>query len=389
MRWRWRLRTRFGEDLVVVRDWDARSEDAARRVPALFIRFELRDWLLGWDGFERGRLLEIYREIREVPLEFRSGSPGDLHRYVLPALEEAFERGTLVAFKLPRPEIPVSFGPAPEDESEGADVGRTQHWAEFRFLDVGGRPIADVPYKLDLPDGKRVKGTLDAQGSARAENIPEGVSTIILADVEQVHWTVAEIGAHEPVGLAVTTSGFDAGEAVLFEVFRLFRERSEDVVATLDGTLDQIGHATATWTPDSIEEPDGQFVCKATVGDAWRTSDPLVVRRDAVEAEWPGDLATEGNELTVRVRLRGVRDGESATIRILEKCWWKSEDEEAEELEATVDGGTVTASWTVPAASAPPVFGNTGRRDFYFVIETGDLQCTSDLIAVFPKVSDQ
>src|SRR5262252_8961231 len=107
MRSPWRLRTRFGEDVLVLRDWDVRKDDPAERVPAFFVRGELRDWLLRWDSFERRKLLEMYGELQGFAFGRGGGSPDHLERYVLPALEEAFQRGTLVALKAPKLKIPT------------------------------------------------------------------------------------------------------------------------------------------------------------------------------------------------------------------------------------------------------------------------------------------
>jgi len=115
---RWRFRTRFGDDVIVVRDWDARHEDAARRVPALFLRFELRNWLVGRDDGYRRQLLEMHQHDRGNLSHWGMTSPGYLVQRVLPELEEAFERGRFVAFKLPRPVLrsdlfPPEEAPAP------------------------------------------------------------------------------------------------------------------------------------------------------------------------------------------------------------------------------------------------------------------------------------
>src|SRR5215831_4161897 len=117
---RWRLRTRLGEDIAVVSRWDARREDAAKRVAPVSLRFELRNWLLGQDGFLQDQLLRMYREIHPLHSNLLGQSRHELHTSVLPALEEAFERGTLVAFKLPVPAaipipaLPKDHTPPPE-----------------------------------------------------------------------------------------------------------------------------------------------------------------------------------------------------------------------------------------------------------------------------------
>ena len=87
----------------MVRSRDSRREDDARRMPGSFMRFELRRWLLGRDGIDRGAVMDMYRELHAEPaaFAFSRSSAGDLVRYVLPALESAFERGRLVALEVP------------------------------------------------------------------------------------------------------------------------------------------------------------------------------------------------------------------------------------------------------------------------------------------------
>jgi hypothetical protein len=211
----------------------------------------------------------------------------------------------------------------------------------------------------------------------------------LLADVEQVRWGDDEIDAHDEVELSIVATGFDPGAAAHFEVFRLYRERPDDAVATLDATVDDSGQAAAKWTPDSIQPPYGAFIFKATVGGIWRKSDQLMVQWHAKEAAWSSNVASEGDDVTLRARLRGVRDGEDATVTIMEKGWWDGSDEQADQLQASVTDGAIEASWKVPVSSEPLVFGDTGRRDFYFTVEVGSLQCTSQIIAVFPREVDQ
>src|SRR5262249_12731994 len=151
------------------------------------------------------------------------------------------------------------------------------------------------------------------------------------------------VDAHEPVRLSITTTGIPDGEAVRFEIFRIYRERPGDVIATLHAKLAHSA-AKASWTPDSIEAPDDRFVFKASVGDAWQKSEPLTVRHHATSVDWSSAYAHDGDEVTLRTRLRGVRDGEQATIVILQTGWWAVQDTEVKRLQAAVSGGAVEAS---------------------------------------------
>jgi hypothetical protein len=286
---------------------------------------------------------------------------------------------------LPRLALPGRFErtePVPEPPPTDAP---DQHWIEFRFLDAAGRALASLPYRIELPDGSEQKGTLDADGSARYAPQPEGFGTIRLSDIERAGWSASEIDAHESAELTIRTTGIDPGTAVRFEVFRLYRERSGDALATLDGQLDEAGTASATWKPEATDAPGDRFVFKARVEKVWRTSAPITVRHEAVAAEWSPATARDGDPVALRVRLRGVADGESASIRIVEKRWRDGEDVEVGRLSATVTGGALEASWPIPPAAAPPARGDSGRRDFYYTVEAGGLLYCSDLLAALPR----
>jgi hypothetical protein len=278
----------------------------------------------------------------------------------------------------PGPEPPPPEPPPPPRPSE-------DHWVEFRFRDAGGRPIAGARYKVDLPDGSDKMGKLDSGGGVRKESQPRGSARLELSDVDEARWSAEEIDAHLPVKLSVEASGFDPGEEITFEIFRLFRERPDQVVATLTGELDAAGHAEVTWKPESIEDADDQFLFKAAGGGAWRKSAPLTVHQDASDAEWSSALASEGDGVTLRARLRGVKDGQRAAIVVWEKRWRGGDDPEAARIDATVAGGLAQATWTVPAPAAPPRLGESSRRDLYFTVEAGDIHTTSGLLVVQPR----
>jgi hypothetical protein len=292
------------------------------------------------------------------------------------------------ARRLPRLYLPNRFEGVKEPEPS-LEKSREQHWIEFRFIDSAGRPIVDVPYRIDLPDGSEQRGRLDSGGSARYEPQPDGTGTIRLAEIERASWGTREVEAHEEVELQVQTSGIDAGESVRFEVFRRYRERPGEEVAKLRAALDEAGRATASWIPDSEDAPGDEFVFKATVAGAWRTSEPLDVLHYAVSAEWSPELAREGDEVSLRVHLCGVRDGESASIKIFEKRWRDKADAELAQLDATKSGGAIETRWSIPAAAEPPPRGDDGRRDLYYTIEAAGLVYFSALLPVFPAEAPQ
>jgi hypothetical protein len=173
----WRLRTSFGEELVVVRDWDAVGEDDARRVPPLFVRLELRDWLVGRYGLDRATVMDMYRELRGDAMAARleHGDDGDILCYVLPDLEEAFEQGSLVAFKLPRAEMSNGLlradEPAPETSAEDSTL------APFGLVltdNLSGEPLGGVALIVRTSAGEEKKVETDSSGSIRLPNLPAG-----------------------------------------------------------------------------------------------------------------------------------------------------------------------------------------------------------------------
>jgi hypothetical protein len=173
----WRLRTSFGEELVVVRDWDAGQEEDTRRVPPLFVRLELRDWLVGRQGLDRSTVMEMYRELRgDSPASrFGDGDESDILRYVLPELEDAFEQGSLVAFKLPRPEMSAGLLRAEDPAQETvADDNALEPFQLVLSDSVSGVPLAGVPLTIRTPAGEVKKLKTDTDGSIRLPNLPAG-----------------------------------------------------------------------------------------------------------------------------------------------------------------------------------------------------------------------
>jgi len=181
---RWRLRSSFGEEIVVVRGFDVRKEDEGRRVASVFLRAELREWLLGRHPFERETLMELYRELRGHPAAFRfgSGGEGDLARYVLPVLEDGFAQRRLVAFERRRAELPVGVIPPPQEEVDAGPEAAPADWVEIIVTDDEGEPYCG-PYRLDLPDGRSLSGRLDMGGAVRVDGIPGGSCTIVLPEL--------------------------------------------------------------------------------------------------------------------------------------------------------------------------------------------------------------
>jgi hypothetical protein len=171
----WRLRTSFGDEVVVVRARDLRKQDEARRMPSVFLLFELREWLLGMDGADRATLMDMYREVRGNPTAFRfgGGDASDLLRHVLPELEEAFRNGRLVALKVPRRAVPAGLRPRQAAEAAAPPESEPADWVEIVVVYDNGEPYLGR-YRLDLPDGRALSGQFNMGGAVRADGIPGG-----------------------------------------------------------------------------------------------------------------------------------------------------------------------------------------------------------------------
>lgn len=63
---------------------------------------------------------------------------------------------------------------APEEPEEFTPDPTLTGWIEIELLDEAGAPVAGQPFKVELPDGRFVRGSLDEHGFCRVEGIPSG-----------------------------------------------------------------------------------------------------------------------------------------------------------------------------------------------------------------------
>lgn len=77
----------------------------------------------------------------------------------------------------PEPEAPAEVEPA-----EALTLGDGPNFVELAFVDVDGKPLADVPFEVSTDDGKKVNGKTDANGLARVEGISPDKATVTLLD---------------------------------------------------------------------------------------------------------------------------------------------------------------------------------------------------------------
>ncbi len=58
-------------------------------------------------------------------------------------------------------------------------------WVEIELVDEAGKPVPDVRYRIELPDGQFQDGTLDESGRARADEIEPGTCWISFPDYDK------------------------------------------------------------------------------------------------------------------------------------------------------------------------------------------------------------
>ncbi len=61
-------------------------------------------------------------------------------------------------------------------------------WVAIELVDADGNPVPDEPYRLQLPDGKIVEGTLDSKGTAGVENIDPGDCKVCFPRLDGQVW---------------------------------------------------------------------------------------------------------------------------------------------------------------------------------------------------------
>jgi type VI secretion system secreted protein VgrG len=58
-------------------------------------------------------------------------------------------------------------------------------WVEIELVDTAGKPVPNVRYRIELPDGQFQEGTLDGNGHARADEIEPGTCWISFPDYDK------------------------------------------------------------------------------------------------------------------------------------------------------------------------------------------------------------
>ena len=64
-------------------------------------------------------------------------------------------------------------------------------WVEVQLVDDDGAPVPDRAYRVQLPDGSLMTGTLDSEGKVRFDSIIPGTCQIEFPDIHSREWKPA------------------------------------------------------------------------------------------------------------------------------------------------------------------------------------------------------
>jgi hypothetical protein len=63
-----------------------------------------------------------------------------------------------------------------------------KHWIEIALVDENGHPVPGKAYKICLPNGRVVTGTLDSKGLARVNGIEPGTCKVSFPELDRTTW---------------------------------------------------------------------------------------------------------------------------------------------------------------------------------------------------------
>lgn len=74
------------------------------------------------------------------------------------------------------------FKPPPPEEA------KEKTWVEIQLNDQNGDPVPNERYRIKLPDGSTVDGSLDSKGFARVDGIDPGQAEVTFPYLDQDGW---------------------------------------------------------------------------------------------------------------------------------------------------------------------------------------------------------
>jgi hypothetical protein len=104
---------------------------------------------------------------------------------VVPSLQQVVSaQSGLILLRLRAPVAGASAAPAPEPAAPSKPPPRQvpKSWIEIEVVDDDGQPQEGYSYRLDLPDGRTLKGTLGSKGLITVHGIDPGSATLTLIE---------------------------------------------------------------------------------------------------------------------------------------------------------------------------------------------------------------
>jgi hypothetical protein len=98
---------------------------------------------------------------------------------------EAFQPQRVYGRRLPRLALPGSVPREQETSATAEETASELTWIQIRLLDEIGDPMSGAAYKIKLPNGAEISGTLDAAGEARHDGIEPGRCEVSFPDLDQ------------------------------------------------------------------------------------------------------------------------------------------------------------------------------------------------------------
>jgi hypothetical protein len=190
MRKKWQLK-KGADTLVVVRRADIFPQEITAVAPRPSA-VDFDRWLS--DPGSRPVMLELYEAIGgRAPLDLKNANLSELQRSVKPRLQQAFQSRELVGVLIPRTFMTQAPMEAAEEAAQAtaraaraapSPAPRQTTWIGIQLLDERGRPMAKEHYRIELPDGSIIDGTLDPQGCARHDGIDPGTCFVTFPDLK-------------------------------------------------------------------------------------------------------------------------------------------------------------------------------------------------------------
>ena len=111
----------------------------------------------------------------EKPHEADNADPGEMAK--LKAQQQASGTGKYGALQ------PTPFKSSADDEDSTEKT-----WIEIELVDENNEPVPGEQYRITLPDGRLVTGTLNEKGFARVDGIDPGTCQITFPKLDKDAW---------------------------------------------------------------------------------------------------------------------------------------------------------------------------------------------------------